>query len=162
MHSEKHLDPHLSGLRVEEIIPLGVVEVGRDDRGAFGVSLVHQLEESIGLFGLEIPKAVQNPGQPALLGVVERRMASSGRRSGILRGIALPGFRRVHNSVCWLTTITDEHPACAQVLCAEGGIESHGSAALLECGASSFGRYVCHRKINRSSATPHCYEDLGL
>src|SRR5208337_905911 len=40
------------GLLVEQIVPLGKVEVG-DDGGGAVVALIHQTEEGVGLFGLE-------------------------------------------------------------------------------------------------------------
>src|SRR5271165_4119287 len=41
------------GLLVEQIVPLGKVEVGGDDGGGAVVALIHQTEEGVGLFGLE-------------------------------------------------------------------------------------------------------------
>ncbi len=44
-------------LVAEEVIPLGVVQVGGNDRGAFCVPLVHEFEEGVGLLWFEIQVA---------------------------------------------------------------------------------------------------------
>jgi hypothetical protein len=52
--------PHAAQQRVhhgfvaQKVVPLGIPQVGGDDRRVAMIALFHQLEEGVGLFGLEI------------------------------------------------------------------------------------------------------------
>lgn len=41
------------GFSFEQVVPLRIVEVGCDDGGFSAVSLVHELEECVDLFGVQ-------------------------------------------------------------------------------------------------------------
>ena len=46
-------EPIHQGFLAEEVVPLGVIEVGGDDGRFSTVAFLHELEEDIGLFGVE-------------------------------------------------------------------------------------------------------------
>src|ERR1035438_7667153 len=56
--------PHAAQQRIhhrfvaQKVMPLGIPQVGGDDGGVAMIALFHQLEEGVGLFGLEIGRAM--------------------------------------------------------------------------------------------------------
>ena len=70
------------GFVAEKRLPLGVVQVRRDNRGPAAVAFLHQFEKDVRLFGfeVEIPELVNKCGAPHL--------STNGERSEMWRSVS--------------------------------------------------------------------------
>src|SRR4029079_2102742 len=108
-------------LVAEEVGPLGVVEIGRDDRRALAITPLHQLEENIRLFGweIEIPHLVNHENIHLDEPVEKHRRPGRDRRTRRDRaggrgaaGRRPPATRRARSGSAAAPRVSDRHWIC--------------------------------------------------